>query len=256
MKKALLYLVLFAAIQILTSIASMVIVKFIFPSLDPSSAVVLNWTSIASNIIAVALFLGFRWCPVSRNWVRERQWLSFLWTILLALGLILPLTWVMEQLPKSWTVNDIPQMEEMVKTTSGYFAIAMLAPLAEEIVFRGAIIRALLNWRDNRWLAIIISALFFSAIHMNPAQMPSAFVIGCLLGWIFVRTNSIALCCILHWINNSSAYVIANMFPTLPMDTPLVTYFGGNEIAVYQAVICSLMIALPSLYQLNRTLKK
>ncbi|MBO7051234.1 MAG: CPBP family intramembrane metalloprotease, partial [Prevotella sp.] len=102
---------------------------------------------------------------------------------------------------------------------------------------------------------VIISALFFAGVHFNPAQMPHAFIVGCLLGWLFVRSNSIVPGFILHWINNSAAYVAVKMFPHMPMDAPLVSYFGSTA-AVVQAVVCSLMIALPALYQLNRVLKK
>ena len=86
--------------------------------------------------------------------------------------------------------------------------------------------------------------------------MPHAFIVGCLLGWLFIRTNSIVPGFILHWVNNSAAYVVAKMFPHIPTDAPMEQYFGGNTPAIWQAIICSLMLALPALYQLNRVMKK
>ena len=53
---------------------------------------------------------------------------------------------------------------------------------------------------------------------------------------------------------NSAAYVMLKLFPSVPLDADLSAYFGGSETAVVQAVVCSLMVALPALYQLHRLL--
>ena len=73
------------------------------------------------------------------------------------------------------------------------------------------------------------------------------------MGWLYTKTHSIAPGLLIHWINNSAAYVVANMFPTIPIDAKLEVYFNGNEMAVAQAVISSMLIALPSLYMIIAT---
>ena len=59
----------------------------------------------------------------------------------------------------------------------GYVALGMMVPIAEEIVFRGAILRVLQNalGERKRWIAIVISALIFGIIHFNLAQGLHAF---------------------------------------------------------------------------------
>ena len=104
-----------------------------------------------------------------------------------------------------------------------------------------------------RWFAIGISALLFALAHMNPAQIPHALIVGVLLGWLYTKTRSIAPGLLIHWLNNSAAYVVANMFPTIPIDAKLEVYFNGDEMAVAQAVISSMLIALPALYQIIAT---
>lgn len=264
MKKSLLYIIIFIALQLLITVGISVVLKYFYPETDSQSAQVLTITSITINVIVIILFLSLKWYRVGRDYIQTRPWVEVFWTILLGIGIIIPLAFIEEMIPEAWRKDSIGEvLIQMLQTPEGYFAVCMLAPLAEEIVFRGAIITALSRWiRDKEysaisktWVPIIISACFFSAIHFNLAQIPHAFIMGLLLGWLFTRTGSLLLCFLVHWINNSFAYVFAMLFPSLPIDAPLVDYFGSNA-AVYQAVVCSLMIALPSLYQLNRVLKK
>jgi membrane protease YdiL (CAAX protease family) len=135
----------------------------------------------------------------------------------------------------------------------GYFAVGLLAPISEELVFRGAILRALLRWTSRHWVAIAISAVLFALIHANPAQMPHAFLIGLLLGWLYYRTDSIVPGIVYHWVNNSVAYVIYNLYPDPSLK--LIDLFGSQR-TVAAAVLFSLFILLPALYQLYLRLKK
>ena len=135
----------------------------------------------------------------------------------------------------------------------GYVAVGLLAPFAEELVFRGAILRALLRWTPQHWVAIAISAFLFALIHANPAQMPHAFVIGLLLGWLYYRTDSIVPGIVYHWINNSIAYIGYNLYPDPSLK--LIDLLGSQR-NVAAAVLFSLFILLPALYQLYLRLRK
>lgn len=267
MKKALFYFLAFMAVQLIVGgIASVVLNKW-FPTVSSTDSTALLITVGVSNVILIALFLLLRWYTVSRTYIRSRPWVTLTWTALLALGSVIPSTWLEEQLPKSWQLNILgEEMANMLRSTEGYFVICMLAPLAEEIIFRGAIISALMKWFAGRsgneatwgsltkgeWIAVGCSTVLFAVGHVNPAQIPHALIFGILLGWLFVKTGSIVPGLLVHWINNTVAYVMVNVFPTLPIDAPLKDYVGGSDAAVARAVICSLMIFLPALYQLIR----
>jgi hypothetical protein len=84
---------------------------------------------------------------------------------------------------------------------------------------------------------------------MNPVQMPHAFLIGLLLGWMYWRTGSILPGIAQHWANNSAAYVIYTFYPD--DDTKLVDVFKGSELHVALALVFSLLILLPAIYQLH-----
>jgi membrane protease YdiL (CAAX protease family) len=171
--------------------------------------------------------------------------------VVATLGSLIPSSWLQELMP------ELPNTAEkafdlVLKDRWGYFIVGLLAPLSEELVFRGAILRELLKWKENPWIGIIISAMLFSLVHMNPVQMPHAFLVGILLGWLYYRTDSIIPGVIWHWVNNTIAYVMYNL--TNPDET-LLEYFGSQQ-RVLMAVGFSLMIFLPALYQLNQRLSK
>lgn len=94
----------------------------------------------------------------------------------------------------------------------------------------------------------------FALVHANPAQMPHAFLMGWLMGWLFMRTGSIIPAIAFHWANNTVAYLIAVAYPG--KDTKLVDIFSGNSNAVLMAVAFSLCILIPALIQLNIWTKK
>ena len=122
-------------------------------------------------------------------------------------------------------------------------------------MFRGAILRALLDTRMSRWVAIAISAAIFALAHFNPAQMPHALCMGLLLGWMYERTMSIIPGIMLHWVNNTVAFVVFRLFPQYS-DAKLVDLLGGDHIKVAMALLFSLLILLPAIFQLHLRMKR
>ena len=120
---------------------------------------------------------------------------------------------------------------------------------------RGAILKELLKSEKlGVWTAITISAVLFALIHMNPVQMPHAFLIGLLLGWMYWRTGSILPGVAYHWANNSIAFVMFAFYPD--PDMKLIDLFKGSELHVYMALGFSLLILLPALFQLNLWMRR
>lgn len=87
-------------------------------------------------------------------------------------------------------------------------ALCLIGPLAEELVFREGILRHLHVWRANKWWAVVLSALCFGLVHINPAQIVSATLLGLLLGWVYVRTGDVRLSVALHILNNLFAFAL------------------------------------------------
>lgn len=79
--------------------------------------------------------------------------------------------------------------------------IAIIAPIVEELIFRGVIMHGLMR-NYSKFTAVFVSALMFALFHLNPWQFPATFVLGLLLGLLMLRTRNIYLCILGHAINN------------------------------------------------------
>jgi len=84
------------------------------------------------------------------------------------------------------------------------FLIVIVAPLTEEFLFRGLILRGFLG-RYSRGTAIVASALLFGAFHGNIPQGIAATALGIVYGWWFVHTRSLIPCILGHALNNGLA---------------------------------------------------
>ena len=261
------YLVVFVLIQLGVTYATLFIEMALHPQTDAdlnttiknllSNDTTLVLISVIGSVLTIALFVWRKWVVLSRTYLRSNPWFTLLWVVFLGLGSILPLQWIYEQLNISLSM----EMEEMFKSIMGnrwgYLALGILAPLAEEMVFRGAILRTLLNYFNGRmyWVPIIVSALLFGLVHGNMAQLLNAFLIGILLGWMYYRTESIVPGIVLHWVNNTVAYTMYKLMPQMN-DGKLIDLFHGNNRLMYMGLACSLLVFIPSLYQLYVRLRK
>jgi membrane protease YdiL (CAAX protease family) len=217
-------------------------------------------TMVVFSVTTMIVFIKTKWAEASWSYMKSRPWFVLLWCVVAACGTIIPSVFLQDLLPEwpaaiqQFTHEAEAQMYELLGTRGGYFVVCLLAPVAEELVFRGAVLRALLQWRPgNAWLMIVVSALIFAIVHLNPDQMPHAFLAGLLLGWMYMRTGSVIPGIAFHWANNTITYFIARMYSD--PNTQLVDIFG-SQTRVLLAVAFSLLILVPALYQLNVWMKR
>lgn len=252
MKNACIYVVVFLAIQTMAGFIVQGLWTLISGESVTPNATSIILTTLLFSLAVMAVFLLAKWSEVSRHWIRKRPWVTLVWCVVAALGAIIPSVWLQEHMPELPNIAE-DAFDMIMKNRWGYLSIGLLAPLAEELVFRGAILRSLLRWVKQPWVAIVISAVFFAVAHLNPAQLPHAFLVGLLLGWMYYRTDSIVPCVVYHWVNNTVAYVMYNLYPNA--DLTLVDLFGSERTAL-MAVGFSLCLLLPALFQLNMRLEK
>lgn len=86
-------------------------------------------------------------------------------------------------------------------------SVCLLAPVLEEMLFRGLILRSFLG-QYQRSTAIGASALLFGVAHLNLYQFVVAFAMGLFLGWLYERTRSLVPCIALHGAYNTSVTVL------------------------------------------------
>ncbi|MBR6831268.1 MAG: CPBP family intramembrane metalloprotease [Tidjanibacter sp.] len=87
----------------------------------------------------------------------------------------------------------------------------VIAPVLEEYLFRGLFIDSARRRMNALW-AVLISSALFGLAHGIPQQAFNAFVVGLILGYVYVRTNSLAAVITIHAINNGISYVLLELF--------------------------------------------
>lgn len=83
-----------------------------------------------------------------------------------------------------------------------------LAPICEEIAFRGHLLSAL-RLRTGPRAAIALSALVFAGLHLDPVRLPGLLFLGALYGWLTWRSGSVYPAVLAHAVNNAAATALA-----------------------------------------------
>ncbi len=118
-------------------------------------------------------------------------------------------------------ISDLlPEMPEKLKSifeglTNGniwvnFLCVSIFAPIFEEWLCRGMVLRGLLGKGPKPVWAIVLSAIFFAVIHANPWQAVPAFLLGCLFGYVYYKTGSLRLTMLMHFTNNTLALILSN----------------------------------------------
>ena len=178
------------------------------------------------------------------------------WFIGLVTVLLTFATMISADLPNylnyQWTLS-IPWMKEaydmvmeLLKQMTGgpfwssFLLTAIFAPVFEEWLCRGMVLRGLLTKMKPGW-AIVVSALFFALIHMNPWQALNAFIIGLVMGYVYYKTGSLLLTMLIHFVNNGTA-VVMSQIPSLEGYDYWIDMMGRNTyIMVYVIGVAALI---------------
>ncbi|MBR4775186.1 MAG: CPBP family intramembrane metalloprotease [Bacteroidales bacterium] len=126
---------------------------------------------------------------------------------------------------------------------SSFLLAAIFAPVFEEWLCRGMVLRGFLTKMKPAW-AIVTSALFFGLIHVHPQQALNAFLIGLVMGYVYYKTGSLWLTMLIHFVNNAAS-VLLSQFSSMGPDTQLIDVLGAqNYVLVYVAGVSVLTACL------------
>ena len=105
--------------------------------------------------------------------------------------------------PTPWIEMAMKNSETFVSATPviQFLTIVIMAPLTEEILFRGLMLGAL-SKTCNKWLAIVATAIVFGIVHGHPIGIIYASCLGLVLGWLYIKTGSIIAPILFHGIYN------------------------------------------------------
>ena len=138
----------------------------------------------------------------------------------------------------------------MSRNPFGVLSIALLAPILEELLFRGAIQGSIQASGKSPWIAIVISSLIFGVVHMNPAQVPFAFLLGMMFGWLYYRTGSLLPGIIGHVLNNSVAAINMILYGNATMEEQI-----ENPLTMWIWAVVAVVVGCAAALWLNKNLK-
>ena len=127
MKNAIIYLVVFLAIQIGAGMIVNASWMLISGESASDSAMGLIVTTVLSSVITIAVFLMAKWSEVSRHWIRKRPWITMAWCAVAAFGAIIPSLWFQEHMPELPNIAE-ETFDMIMKDRLGYLSIGLLAP--------------------------------------------------------------------------------------------------------------------------------
>jgi len=169
-------------------------------------------------LLTIAVFLGRRYVKLSMGRIeRSKQWTMAGMAVLIALGwMFTEVSILLLAEADKLFPDEAEELDEFGEAMGGVFGLVaggILAPIAEEIGFRGVLMGGLLRMRCKPWIAIVVSAFVFSCFHGTYLQLFGTMVFGIIVGWLYWRTRSLVPGMIVHMVNNSVAFGLEMVIP-------------------------------------------
>jgi len=123
-------------------------------------------------------------------------------------------------------LSKIMQPDSMLGYVFLFLAVVIVAPISEEVVFRGFLQKFLEDhWKDIT-RAVLVTSLFFAMIHFNPFWTIQIYILGVVLGFLAWKTKSVIPSIMLHSINNGAAYILS-IFDNIDLNI----YLWNNQVS-------------------------
>lgn len=209
---------------------------------------------------AIVFTLGYYILCMESDWKRVRfkevlQPVNLLAVSLIATGMCFFVNFQLPIVNNVLPDNIVQQYSNMIEQ-AGYgveliptIICLLLAPLAEEFLFRGIIFFCLvkifemkLSNRKAFWIANAIQAFLFGLFHLNPIQGGYAFLVGLVMGFLVHQYQSVIPAIITHMINNFlSAFVWGVLVEALPQSSGMYTIGTSFSLCV---VVLGIMLCI------------
>jgi len=155
------------------------------------------------------------------------------------------LSWMKENEENDRKVMDaFLQMKSVWDVLLNVVAIGLLTAVVEEFMFRGVIQTIFTRWTKNTHAAVWITAIMFSAFHLEFFGFLPRVLLGVFMGYFVAWSGSIWTGVWAHFINNSSIVVVTYLFQnkTIKTDPDNQHVFNGWQYAVALLITLALMV--------------
>jgi membrane protease YdiL (CAAX protease family) len=222
------WVVLFFVIQFVVSIAALIFVLDVSQGVEGVVAQISDmklialptiWALVVSNLLTLGLLWLYLKKPERWSAIGLDRWSSLsaaktLGYAVLLIGGALAFNYSYE----TYVFPDVKMQEQIrllfaaipktvFNTSLIFLAGAILAPIVEEVLFRGLLQKSL-SHKLPIWAAIGISALIFGAMHLDLYAFPILALMGAIFGVLYHLTGSLRVTILAHLINNSAALLL------------------------------------------------
>ncbi|WP_430813902.1 lysostaphin resistance A-like protein [Carboxylicivirga sp. RSCT41] len=197
--------------------------------------------NLSALITVIAVFLVF----VSQSFISYSGWLNH--QIQLPESLAEVINWMTQKEQEATELTTLLiRNNSWTQILITVLMMSILPAIGEEWLFRGLIQRELDNWLKNKHIAIILTAIIFSAVHMQFLTFLPRFFLGIILGYLFVFSGNLWVAVIGHFTNNFMA-IVAYWYMSAkegesPLDIPLENPFGVLTILSFVAIFWCLIL--------------
>lgn len=147
-----------------------------------------------------------------------------------------------------WVIQAEARMIELMekmfqsKSVSAFLislvVIAVIPAIAEEWAFRGILQNIFIRMSGNTWIGLLISSVIFSAVHMQFLGFLPRFLLGWILGFIYLRSGNLWYPIILHFLNNA---IQLTVIYTVKENTLQEILEKSDMPNIYALILCTLL---------------
>lgn len=178
------------------------------------------FSSLLNQVVFIIIYLiisrqkkvGFK--PLANKKLTFKEILIVLLIAISCLFLITPLMNVYDEFLMSIGINETASsitLNSIQDLLFYIFALGILAPISEELLFRGVILNGLEERGTKN--AVLLSSLMFMLMHLNIHQTIYQFILGIILALVVLYTKNIFAGILIHLFNNTSILLINYISP-------------------------------------------
>ncbi|MDL2287647.1 CPBP family intramembrane metalloprotease [Eubacteriales bacterium OttesenSCG-928-G02] len=134
--------------------------------------------------------------------------------------------------------SEVAQNLSLLPVLSSFISTVIIAPIFEEILFRGALLQSLLPF--NKIYAITASAFLFGTLHGQINMIVNALIFGIMIGIGFSKTKSLFICIFIHMLNNGLSFLTS----LLISNANTVFYVIAFSIFIFIAIGCTIAFVI------------
>lgn len=116
-------------------------------------------------------------------------------------------------------VLGVADMKNISDLLQCIIILAVVPAICEELLFRSGFQKIFIGITKNRWVGILITAAFFSAVHFSVYGFLSRMALGVVLGFVYYYSKNIWLAILMHFFNN--AFIVVMLYMAVQNGTPI-----------------------------------